>query len=93
MSKGGYTGGSTIIRPGSSWFSKPMPKVKKKKRAQKPAKQKPLTIEQKIERAAAKLQRSQEKFDQRKARTARENNAAKQRRLFQSGRSDDSTDG
>jgi hypothetical protein len=37
MSKGGYTGGSTVIGPGSSWFSKPK-KIKKPTEAELSAK-------------------------------------------------------
>jgi hypothetical protein len=33
MGRGGYRGGSTILRPGSDWFSKPKPPKNKKKSA------------------------------------------------------------
>lgn len=66
MSKGGYTGGSTIIRPGSDWFGKP------KGKRRRPAQRKLLALNPvareaelqfRIRLAAEKLAQTQADFD------------------------------
>ena len=59
MAKGGYNGGSTLIRPGSSWFSKSKPKAKKKP----PLVLSEAVLQQRIEQAAEKLAQTQSDFD------------------------------
>jgi len=59
MAKGGYNGGSTLIRPGSSWFSKGKPKATKKT----PLVASEASLQQRIEQAAEKLAKTQADFD------------------------------
>ena len=55
MGRGGYLGGSTIIRPGSDWFSYRNPKKKKKKSANRSAANADAS-EKQMAKAQAKLQ-------------------------------------
>lgn len=59
MAKGGYNGGSTLIRIGSNWFSKSTPTAIKKK----PVDRSEAFLKRSIEQAAAKLARTQSDFD------------------------------
>ncbi|NVO57198.1 hypothetical protein HW561_15500 [Rhodobacteraceae bacterium B1Z28] len=67
MSKGGYNGGSTILHPGSDWFSQPKGKSKKKKPASKGLKltpeQKEAQLQYRIRLAAERLAKTQADFD------------------------------
>ncbi len=68
MSKGGYNGGSTILRPGSDWFGQAKGNPKKKKPSSRGLR---MSHEEKvaqkqylIELAAERLAHSQETFDE-----------------------------
>ena len=67
MGKGGYTGGSTIIHPGSSWFGKSSSQTAKKKKTKpvappvssKPRKKKSERVEPPLEKRSLGLTRAE----------------------------------
>jgi hypothetical protein len=66
MGRGGYNGGSTLIQPGSDWFSKSKSKRKKTAKHKSPKRtrqEKEAELEFKIKLAAERLAQTQADFD------------------------------
>jgi hypothetical protein len=68
MGRGGYLGGSTILRPGSDWFSKPKPpKNKKKKKSTNQSEANAGASQKQMTKAQSKLQNFKDQIANRPA--------------------------